>query len=541
MENIEEMTEKYYHQVPASARKQLGQYFTPPAIARPMKTWVTGKQNCTKLLDPAVGLGELAVEIPENISVTGYDIDKNILAFAKQRLAMQPNPFHLLEQDFLTSEWDDKYEGIICNPPYIKFKNYQQKTFYLQQFKSKLGITLSGFTNMYALFLLKALHQLSENGRAAFIIPSDFLNADYGTPIKKYLIQQQSLHAIAVTDFKVNWFQLATTTSALFFFDKSHSASQIEFIHIDTNQELLDLDNHLKNYYSNPPIGKIKKNEELLPAQKWRAYYQPEREHTYHHLKPIDQFAQVTRGIATGDNKFFCISETKRKHWKLDKKYFVPCLSKGGQVNGSFFTEDNYHALLANDLPVQLLDVNEEDLTNEKLAAYIKYGEESGSSDRYLTKRRRPWFKNESRLPADILISTFSRNKVKFIRNEAGARNLTAFHCLYMRPEYEERVDILMAYLMTDISQQLFESRHREYGKGLKKLEPNDIRFASVIDLDVVSTEESAQISAIYQKAREKQLSSPANDYSTEIRQLNNIFQSILSYPTINKSCATDV
>ncbi len=530
-DHSQEITNQYCRQIDAETRKKFGQYFTPSSIADVMKAWVLGNPDCKQVVDPAVGLGELVTGLPEKLAVTGYDIDQQVLTFARQRLQAAKVDAALLEQDFLKRDWNETYQGIICNPPYIRFKHYSEKQGYLQLFKEKLGLKLSGFTNIYALFLLKAIYQLAQDGRAAFIIPSDFLNADYGAPIKQYLLQQQNLHVVAVTNFKQNWFDQAATTSALFFFDNRRQTSTLEFIQLDDQEGLAQLNEYITAFGERPPVGRICKYKELDSQVKWRTYYQPSSKRQYRHVKPIAEFARVTRGIATGDNKFFCVSETTRREWQLEKEHFLPCLSKANQVTGNFFFPEDYEALVGSGAPVLLLNIQESEPSSKQARAYLAHGEASGSSKRYLTKRRRPWHKNETRLPPDIFISTFSRNKVKFIRNETGVRSLTCFHGLYMHPDYRGKLDLLMAYFMTGISQDILEECQRQYGKGLKKLEPNDINQAMAVDLDVITEAEAAEIQAIYQRIQTEQLQNPESMPQKEIQELEESFERILQKP----------
>ncbi|WP_053218003.1 HsdM family class I SAM-dependent methyltransferase [Virgibacillus senegalensis] len=528
MSNSQEIINHYYRQVAADKRKKLGQYFTPDSIARIMKAWVTGNHACRQIVDPAVGLGELITGLPEQLSVLGYDIDRQILDFARHRLQIEGITAELIQKDFLKHGWSERYQGIICNPPYIRFKHYEEKQEYLRLVEEHLGIKLSGFTNMYALFLLKAIYQLKQDGRAAFIVPSDFLNADYGAVIKQFILQQQNLPIIAVTDFTMNWFDQAATTSALFFFDNSRQTSEIEFIPIKSQEELAELQTYVEHYGQRNPIGRILSHKDLDVYAKWRRYYQPANESPYRHLRPLADFTRVTRGIATGDNKFFCVSESTRKNWKLDRDHFLPCLSKSNQANKHFFFSQDYQSLVEKGSPVFLLNIEESSPQNEHVQAYLKHGEETGSSDRYLTKRRKPWYKNETRLPPDIFISTFSRGKVKFIRNEAGARSLTCFHCLYIHPQYREKLDLLMAYFMTNISQEVIEQSQRQYGNGLKKLEPNDIKQTMAVDLDAITDKEAEEIRKIYQEIRKNHLHDPESGHENSILKLDSLFERIL-------------
>ncbi len=524
-EHANRLKESYLKRSSNTHRKKFGQYFTPDFLARLMANWVLSSENCRTVLDPAFGLGDLIEDIPENVTVDGFEIEPFILSYAEQKFSNKNN-IRLYEEDFLYSDWKAAYDGVICNPPYIRFKHYEQKQAYLNLFHDKLGLKLSGFTNMYVLFMIKALTQLKQNGRAAFIIPSDFLNARYGTEIKEYLLSQNNLQLVAVTDFKVGWFDQAATTSAIFFFDNKHQTTQTEFVSMTTSDDLSKLEAYVLNFYNMPALGSIRKHKDMNPGDKWRKYYQPERPDHYSNVCTLDQFARINRGIATGANHFFCFTESKRLEWKLPNQYFVPVLSKASQVSGNFMTTDLHKQLIHKDQAVKLLHVQEADLADDKLKRYITHGERNDYHKRYLTKRRSPWFKNENREPADILVSTFNRSEAKFIRNEAGIRNLTPFHCLYVKPPYKEKTDLLMAFFMTDIARDLLAASHREYGNGLKKLEPNDLKETMVIDIDKVGESDSTAIRKLYNKIREIQLAS--GNPQAEIDKLNRLFLALM-------------
>ena len=112
------------------------------------------------------------------LKIKGFDIDENILNEAKTFFKTQKN-VSLNIEDYMFNDWENKYDGIICNPPYLKFHDYDNKQV-LQEVENYLKFKFNGFTNLYTLFLLKSIFQLKKEGRAAYIIPSEFLNSDYG-------------------------------------------------------------------------------------------------------------------------------------------------------------------------------------------------------------------------------------------------------------------------------------------------------------------------------------------------------------------------
>ncbi len=59
---------------------------------------------------------------------------------------------------------------------------------------------------------------------------------------------------------------------------------------------------------------------------------------------------------------------------------------------------------------------------------------------------------------------------------------------------FKQKVDLLMAYLLTDIAKEIFNDEKREYGDGLDKFEPNDLNNAKIVNLDIIDEETESKI-----------------------------------------------
>lgn len=501
-------------------RRQKGQYFTPPPIAELMVEWLMPSRP-SKLLDPAVGLGIFPRMMKkkytdESIHWSTYDIDPTFIP------TLQSSGFQMNLEDFLQSDWDEQFDGILANPPYFKLRNYTSKEAILRTFEKKLGFTLPGSTNMYNLFILKCLEQLQEGGRAAFIVPSDFLNADYGWRIKNYLIQQNLLDYVVITDYQVSWFEDAMTTSAILLCSRTHHKSGFEFINIQSDEELNDFHAFLTKH--DPYIyGKYYTYQEIDPKIKWRHFYQESVLTSYRNLRPFHHFGKATRGIATGANEFFCLSEEERRSRGLGEDITQPCLTKAYQASRSIFTWQDWISLKEENHPVYLLQVYESQIKDEAVKQYIDYGAAQGFDQRYLTKHRTPWYKPELRKPAPILFRVFNRSNLHFIRNEAGILHLTCFHGLYIHEKYQQDMDIIMAYFLTNVAKKIIRESRREYGKGLLKFEPNDLNQSYVVDFDSITYQEKRRIQALYMEYRNQE------NTDTSLYKLNELFEGILS------------
>jgi adenine-specific DNA-methyltransferase len=65
-----------------------------------------------------------------------------------------------------------------------------------------------------------------------------------------------------------------------------------------------------------------------------------------------------------------------------------------------------------------------------------------------------------------------------------------------------DKVDILMAYLITDVAKEIFNDNRREYGDGLEKFEPNDLNHSKVVNLQAIPSGKAQEITDLFSKYR---------------------------------------
>lgn len=499
-----ELEKKYSVKTDLAHRKKFAQFFTPQPIADLMADWLLGNKKSETILEPAFGLGVFSRALLNrnpNLTIKGFDIDEIILTEAKNHFNAFPN-VSLNLKDYMFNDWENKYDGIICNPPYLKFHDYDNIQT-LQEIENRLKFKFNGFTNLYTLFLLKSVFQLNKDGRAAYIIPSEFLNSDYGKLIKEYLLKTKTLRHLFVIDFKENVFDDAMTTASILLLANDENDSEIHISTIDSKSDLqliksyIDLYPRSKGEFSFAP-------KDLDPNIKWRKYYQLQNSINYNNLVPFSTYARVVRGIATGANKYFTFKPSKAKEYSIPSSHLLPCICKAKDVKSNFFTADDFNDLVEKDELTYLF--NGQNGENEKVENYINIGEQEEINKRFLTKSRNPWYALENRPPAPIWVSVFNRNGIKFIRNEANISNLTTFHCVYPTDTNlfsKISTDLLFAYLLTNVAKDIFNDNRREYGNGLKKFEPNDLNHSKMLDLSILSQSKVENILDLYSKFRQ--------------------------------------
>lgn len=503
--------EKEYSNVVSKEHlKQYGQFFTPHKIAKFMTRWAC--KSATSMLDLAVGnsifLTE-AKEINKFCQLRGYEIDTTILNFFGN-----PSGAFIENSDYLLSSWDLRFDAIVCNPPYNRFQALSNRAEILSMLFNKTGIKFSGYTNSYILFLAKSIFQMSEKGRLAYLIPSEFLNSKYGNEIKQILIEQQLLYGVINFSNDNELYENATTTNCILLLDRTPKDSVL-FFNISSQEEIenITLDKNEENAISIP-------YKQLNPKDKWRRFLLQEDSCNYAHLIPFSTICSASRGIATGANDFFCFSKSKAKENDIPDNCLMPCICKSSDVKSLIFDEPHFQELVNLDKTVFVLNANFENANS--INKYLEKGLEQNIDKKYLCSCRKPWFSMEPKETAPIWVTSASRGVMKFVRNTTKVKSLTTFHSIFVNPLYFEYTDILFCYFITPIAQEILKQNRKSLGNGLDKFQPNDLNTANILDVRVINDLDKERIMSIYKRIG-------TTDMDTIINELNSIFFGYLS------------
>ena len=304
-------------------RNKLGQFATPPVLARELLMYALTLMppgERLRFLDPAVGTGAffsalLAAGAGERIDqALGFEIDRHYGEPAK--LIWQGTALQVDIADFTTV--DPPAVGVnllVSNPPYVRHHHLDinTKQRLLAMGEQSSGMALSGLAGLYAYFMAIAHRWMAPGALACWLIPSEFMDVNYGREVKRYLRERVTLLRIHRFDPADAQFDDALVSSAVVWFRNS-----------------LPLIDHAVDFsyggtHSQPRLRRDVLLSALAPATKWTRF--PVQGIQSSHDRPrLKDLFDVRRGIATGDNGFFILSPERVNELGLPWDQMTPIL-----------------------------------------------------------------------------------------------------------------------------------------------------------------------------------------------------------------------
>jgi adenine-specific DNA-methyltransferase len=517
--------------VPQAARRKLGQFQTPRQVADLMAGWAV-ESGDDVVLDPGMGAGILTASMYEAKQskygrtrvedMWGVDLSELAVVMSSTTLKLVNGDGRprLLHEDFMdvtpkgsqkrftqvSSASIPKLDAIVSNPPYSRHHTMDEmeKSRVNDIAETDSAMSLSKTAPMYMYFYIHAAEFLQEGGRMAFVTPSEFLETNYGEQLKEFLLNNFRIQGLLLYDQETSIFNEARTTSCVSFLEKYEGGDDscgTTFIKLDSwpgKEPVVDAIESGRTggtdygYVNRVPQGT------LDPDVKWTKYFDSDPETKITGLRPFREIADIKRGIATGANEYFCLSEEERKEWELDESYFAPIIRRSDSTPYYNCTTDDWRGWSADGNAVQLLyhlPDSREEIEDDALGEYLDQGIEADVDERYLARKRNPWYLVDRRDVPDILGTYMSKSGFRFIQNQAGIRSLNNFHNITLNDAYtENQTKALLAYLNSGIVYDILSQESRTYSENMEKIEPNELKEIPVIDPAEIGADASARL-----------------------------------------------
>ena len=471
-----------------SERNKLGQFATPTGLASDVLAYarqLLPESVPVRFLDPAIGTGSFYGALLRELAdrridaAAGFEIDPHYGKPARE--LWRGFPLDMNVSDFTTAKPPGEGKGynlVICNPPYVRHHHLGKaaKSRLLAATVAASGVQMAGLAGLYCYFLGLAHAWMAPDGVAGWLVPSEFMDVNYGVPVKRYLLNQVELIRIHRFDPSELQFGDALVSSAVVWFRKRKPTvgHQVQFSYGGT--------------LAAPKISRLVPTASLQGAPKWTSLAADGVRPTTEGLRLVD-FFDIKRGLATGDNNFFILSPDEIAAHKLPMQFFTPILPSPRHLETDIVeaAPDGTPKVARQQFMLDCrLPESEVKARQPALWAYLSSAKAT-VGETYLCSRRKPWYVQEKRPPAPFVCTYMGRSMEKrekpfrFILNRSRATAANVYLLLYPKPALaralvgDSGLGRKIWEFLNRIDATTLLGEGRVYGGGLYKMEPKEL------------------------------------------------------------------
>ena len=477
-------------------RNRLGQFATPTILAREIIQSGLGfleEGKSIRFLDPALGTGSffsaLLNEAPSGLVSEAIGIELDSYYGKPAEDLWEKEILRVVHGDFTSMtppDPKDRPNFLICNPPYVRHHHLakDEKKRLGCLVRETAGIELNGLAGLYCYFLGLAHQWMAPNGIAGWLIPSEFMDVNYGSAIRDYLRTK-------VTLLGIHRFDPAEVQ-----FDDALVSSAIVWLKNCRPQPNLGVKFTFGGSLGKPSVSKVVSSETLRNERKW-SRFPCNGERVNKPAVTLGDLFHIKRGIATGNNKVFMLQEEEVLAKKIPSKFLRPILPSPRYLKtNEVLAKSGGNPDLENNLYLVNCTIEETEVKNSfpELYEYLESGKEKVANG-YLCRKRPTWYFQEQRTAPPLLCTYMGRFRKKtdrpfrFILNHSNATATNVYLMLYPRSELEAHFSEDPGLInkiwqaLNEIDQEDLIGEGRVYGGGLHKLEPKELQQVDLTSL----------------------------------------------------------
>ncbi|HET6611928.1 MAG TPA: N-6 DNA methylase [Kofleriaceae bacterium] len=313
-------------------RQIFGQVFTPPALAE-LTLSVAGVSAGMRVLDPACGDGEfLARANSRGAQAVGFEIDPEIARLARARVPEAT----VRCADFTARSALPRFDAVVGNPPYVRGHRVSEAmrqnlaTTLAKDFPGAPAKVLARVCrgDLAAGFFARALAAVRPGGTVALVVSSALLDADYAAALWTLCARVGRIEAI-IDAPRERWFAGAAVNAVVMVARRVTGDDDVAIARLSVPTRRAAT--VVTGIDTLAQVADIRTAPARFPAR-WGAlvrapavWLQLERA-AAGALCPLGDIAEVRRGLTTGANDLFYVSQKEAARLAIEAEALVPVL-----------------------------------------------------------------------------------------------------------------------------------------------------------------------------------------------------------------------
>lgn len=448
----------------SDVRRALGAVYTPQAIVDSMVGWLQGQGPPERIVDPGAGSGRFILAAGQafpRAQLVAVEIDPLAALMLRANLSARGWSARatVLVKDYreVTLAGCAGTTAFLGNPPYVRHHDIaaRWKDWYSSQF-ARFGIKASGLAGLHLHFFLKTRLLAQAGDVGAFITSAEWLDVNYGSALRRLLLDELGGVAVHVLEPTVEAFPGTATTAAIACFRVGETAKPVRVRSVGKLAHINDMSR-----------GDDVARDRLRAACRWSIIVRPCKPAVAGQIE-LGELFRVHRGQVTGANDVWIAGEHSRG---LPERVKLPAVTKAKdliQAGAELVSPEALRRVV--DLPADLDEFEADE--RRSVAAFLSWARLQGADQGYVARHRKAWWSVGLREAAPILCTYMARRPPQFTLNACEARHINVAHGLYPRQPLGEGV---LARLVAWLNTNIHTGSGRTYAGGLTKFEPKEI------------------------------------------------------------------
>jgi hypothetical protein len=470
-------------------KRKNGIFYTPPEVTRILCDWAI-RSATDEILEPGFGgceflssskkrLLALNCSTPEE-NLFGCDVDLGAFDYLSRIMKLEEKLGHFIRDDYLKIQPADfAVHSFVCalgNPPYVSHHNmsHEQRNSATAALEAD-GIRLKYKPSLWAYFVLHSLRFLRVGGRAAWVLPSSFLHADYATEVRD-LLRERFRRSLAIVLGERLFLGEGTEERTVVLLCEGYCGEiGSGTMEVGFAQTLTELESIVSGWHRGIWKG------ESLNGKLGMALMDKAAAGLYRDLanrgwaKKLGDLCKIKIGLVTGANKFFVINKATAMSAKLPNNALSYVLAKFGDASGIIVLKKDMEKLRSANKRCLLVDTSSVNRVPRQLQNYLDGFSEDERKGVGTFSKRELWHQPNDGQTPDAFFPYMQHDGPAILLNRASITCTNTIHRIYFNDSVTRAQKKLAAIsIQSTFSQLSAEIEGRSYGSGVLKHEPSE-------------------------------------------------------------------